>query len=197
MKISTEAYTAVIVGIDADSSPVRRMRESEAVARALAELCGPQARKVNDSIGAPHLEIDGKPQEISISVSHSRDYAAVAVSPFGLFGLDIEQMRGQLEKVAHRVLSPEEFDDYSRLEQGLLRAWTLKEALYKACRSYAGVEIDFAEQLHLPLGEENKAVFTHPNIEGAISLQCDVHRVDSDTLLSVVWGARPLPSAKN
>ena len=99
----------------------------------------------------------------SVSISHCRNLAALAVSPAGNpLGIDIERPRRQLATVAPRVLSPSELDYYSSFPSGLLQAWTLKEALYKA----AGITgADFARQLRIPLPGHEFATAVKPSGE--------------------------------
>lgn len=60
-------------------------------------------------------------------------------------------------KFRRRVLSSAEYDFYSSFEGGLLLAWTLKEALYKASRSMLNDEPCFATQLHIPVSDGSLA----------------------------------------
>ncbi len=135
----------------------RAAREEAAVAAMVAKAFGPGARRVHDALGAPYiLKADGSRLGECISISHSRRTAALAVCA-ATIGIDIEEERSQLSRVAPRVLSDDEFKVYSQQPHGLLRAWTLKEALFKASRARCGGEIDFTRQLHLPLGKEAEA----------------------------------------
>lgn len=103
----------------------RRERERAAVAGLIASLFGPDARLGHTPLGAPYLV--GGPH---ISVSHSAHYAAVAACTEAPIGIDIEEERPeQLERVAPRVMTPDELAAYSGR---LLQAWTIKEAAFKA-----------------------------------------------------------------
>ena len=107
----------------------RRRREEAAIDR-LVERIAPGKKLVHEEYGAPLLE----GSSVSVSVSHSRRFAALAWAdrPISV-GVDIEEMRpGQLERVAGRFLAAEEVDFYGASPERLLRAWTLKEAAYKA-----------------------------------------------------------------
>lgn len=136
---------------DIDQGPsTRREREEAAVVRLVERVFGAGARRVHDPLGAPVIALpDGTVCKEYVSLSHSRRTAALAVSTRRI-GIDIEEERPQLDRVAARVLSDDELKHYLPLPHGLLRAWTLKEALYKASRALTGAEIDFARQLHLP-----------------------------------------------
>ena len=146
----------------ADSQP-RRNAEAEAVAKLVARAFGRDAIKTNAPDGAPLIEGSAA----SVSISHCRNLAALAVSPAGNpLGIDIERPRRQLATVAPRVLSPSELDYYSSFPSGLLQAWTLKEALYKA----AGITgADFAGQLRIPLPGHEFATAVKPSEIGRAS----------------------------
>lgn len=97
------------------------------------------------SEGAPYLPM--LPDK-SISISHSRDLCALAIAPAGMsIGVDIESEREQLRRVAPRVLSLGELRLYDDGADGLLKAWTLKEALYKAALTPG---LDFARDIKIP-----------------------------------------------
>lgn len=83
----------------------------------------------------------------SLSISHSRCTVAVAIDPVRTIGIDIEERERahRMPQLAPRVLNTTEIATYAGAEE-LLRAWTLKEAAYKAAR--AGV--DFLHDIHLP-----------------------------------------------
>lgn len=122
----------------------RQERERAAVGAMVRGLFGDGAAIAHDAAGAPRLE--GRPE--SISVSHSRRTAAIAVDRLGrAIGIDIEEARAQLHRVAARVLSAEELAAYGGSDETLAMAWTLKEAAYK-CAGEAG--LDFRRDISLP-----------------------------------------------
>lgn len=132
----------------------RREAEKAAVAR-LLEYALPGAVLAHTPHGAPIVA--GGP---FISISHSRTHAALAVCAAAPVGIDIETMRGQLPRVAPRVLSDAEMAVYGVSPEGLLQAWTLKEAIYKAALTPG---LDFRRDIHLPLGDEkNEATVAAP-----------------------------------
>ena len=142
-------YRIYFEDIEQSPSP-RREREEAAVVRMVERVFGAGARRVHDALGAPLIMLpDGNRCKEYVSLSHSRRTAALAVSSRRI-GIDIEEERPQLGRVAARVLSDDELKQYLQLPHGLLRAWTLKEALFKASRALTDAEIDFARQLHLP-----------------------------------------------
>ncbi len=126
-------YGDIILAVEplagADGIP-RRQAEAEAARALLRRL-----------IACPGAEIthlpDGTPccdaYRGSLSISHSRHYVAVALCPGRRVGVDIEEPRpGQLRRVASRFMHPDELAIDSS-DEALLRAWTIKEAMYKAC----------------------------------------------------------------
>lgn len=76
---------------------------------------------------------DGRPEIPNgphISISHTRRYAAVAISASRAVGIDIEQSDRNFQRVAPKYLSHSEQEQM--LEQECMAAtWCVKEALYK------------------------------------------------------------------
>ncbi len=133
-----------ITPIEADPGRTRTEREHAAVGAIIARFFGADAIVGHRDTGAPYLV--GR-EDISLTVSHSRDYAAVAFSAERTAGVDIEQWREQLVRVAPRVLSESEMAVYGVSSDLLLRAWTMKEALYKAALTPG---LDFRRDIMLP-----------------------------------------------
>lgn len=136
--------TLGVTPIEADPDRTRTEREHAAVGDIIARFFGADARVGHRDSGAPYLV--GR-EDISLSVSHSRDYAAVAFSSERTVGVDIEQWREQLLRVAPRVLSESEMAVYGVSSDLLLRAWTMQEALYKAALTPG---LDFRRDITLP-----------------------------------------------
>ena len=109
-----------------DTQVSRRTRETNAIESLVAHAFGRKLTIAHRPDGSPYLL--HKPS-VFISVTHSLEYAALAIAPFPV-GIDIEQPREQLRRVATKVFSPTEISKLTSLPL-LLRAWTLKEALYK------------------------------------------------------------------
>lgn len=131
--------------INSDDSKSRRQREVQVVTELVEGVFGKDFHIEHTPEGAPFVPGISRP----ISVSHSRNLAALAVGARAgsRIGIDAEEARMQLARVAPRVLSKRELDQYSQLPDGLLRAWTMKEALYKA----AGIPgLDFSTDIVLP-----------------------------------------------
>jgi phosphopantetheine--protein transferase-like protein len=86
-----------------------------------------------------HSEVDehGKPYLVNlpyhISLSHSFDYAAVMISRSGPVGIDIEQIKEKVERIARKFMSAEELDflDTNNKVNQLYICWCAKEAVYK------------------------------------------------------------------
>jgi 4'-phosphopantetheinyl transferase len=79
----------------------------------------------------------GKPYLVTlpyhISLSHSFDYAAVMISRKKKVGIDIEQIKQKVERIAHKFMRPEELAFISKDHQiqQLYTCWCVKEAVYK------------------------------------------------------------------
>ncbi len=109
----------------------RREAEKDAVNRLIIDEFGADTILSYAPDGHPELRVAGR--TVSISISHCRDEAVVAVSNNDSpVGIDIETAREQLMRVAPKFLTPDEMVTYAGSIHKLLRAWTTKEAVYKA-----------------------------------------------------------------
>lgn len=96
------------------------------VSRIVREELGPDVRIIHEADGSPLLV--GSP--LHISVSHSRNYVALALHPTLRIGVDIEEPRlEQLRRVMSRFLAANEVPLWG---DRLLASWTCKEAVFKA-----------------------------------------------------------------
>ncbi|MFT6216190.1 MAG: phosphopantetheinyl transferase [Roseivirga sp.] len=95
---------------------------------------------VKNEFGKPHLTLQG----LEISISHTKGYAAAALSTKKPIGIDIEHERPQILRIAHKFLHESEKawagEDITKLTQ----IWCAKEALYKL---HGRTQLIFAEQL--------------------------------------------------
>lgn len=137
-------YDVSIYGCAVKPSADRHAAETAAVA-ALVEECvrdgvlPPGASISHRESGAPY--VDGT--VASVSVSHCRELALLAVHAGGLpIGIDVESANrgGQLERVAAKFLSKEQASLWGGDMAIMLRAWTVKEAVYK-CAGVAGMPL--------------------------------------------------------
>jgi len=94
----------------------------------------------------------GKPYLVElpyhISLSHSFDYAAVMISKTRPVGIDIEQIKEKVERIAHKFMKPDEMafiSDEHKIQQ-LYVCWCAKEAVYKC---YGQKEVSFADNISL------------------------------------------------
>lgn len=107
----------------------RRSAEKEAERRLLKAAFGDDCELLHAADGAPYLRDDATP----ISISHGAGRCVLAVSTDGRpIGVDIECWREQLHRVARKFLTPAEMPLYIDEPPLLLRAWSAKEAVFKA-----------------------------------------------------------------
>lgn len=124
-----------------------RQRERQAVEGLIREAFGRTLPLGHRADGAPLLPVDA-----SISISHCAGVAALAVGPAGAhIGIDIETLRPQLQRIAPKFLSADEQRVYGVDLEGLVAAWTLTEAAYKAA-GVAGLHL--VSDIRLPLEDE-------------------------------------------
>jgi 4'-phosphopantetheinyl transferase len=126
-----------------------------------------------------HFKVDahGKPYLVNlpyhISLSHSFDYAAVMISKEPV-GIDIEQVKEKVERIAHKFMRKEEMafiNDTDKINR-LYVCWCAKEAVYKC---YGQKEISFADNILLePFNFEGHGLVKAHLNKGEISLNYDV-----------------------
>lgn len=106
----------------------RRAAERSAVRSLVEEAFGRDAILEHDAHGAPYV----KGADVHVSVSHGAGYALLAVNPDGPVGVDIEAYRRSLPQLAPRFMEGSELAAYGSSSTMILKAWTAKEALFKA-----------------------------------------------------------------
>jgi 4'-phosphopantetheinyl transferase len=98
---------------------------------------------IKDDNGKPFL-VDSL---FDISLSHSREFAAVIAAPQAV-GIDIQKVVDKIDRIAHKFMRDEEMEslqEATRLEH-LHVYWGAKEALYKA---YGRRQLDFKEHIFI------------------------------------------------
>lgn len=119
----------------------KRIQEFLSVRLLLQTVLGYDAQVIYDDNGKPTLSN----AELKISISHTKDYAAVYVSPCRELGIDIEQMSDKIFRVKNKFLNEEEckaIDSTDKIQ--LLLCWSAKEAVYKLV---PGLRPDYWEQV--------------------------------------------------
>ncbi|QJD97130.1 4'-phosphopantetheinyl transferase superfamily protein [Mucilaginibacter robiniae] len=98
------------------------------------------------------IDEHGKPYLVNmpyqISLSHSFDYAAVMISKSRPVGIDIEQIKEKVERIAPKFMKLQElaFMDEQAKIQHLYVCWCAKEAVYKC---YGRKEVSFLDNIAL------------------------------------------------
>ena len=115
-----------------EQGPWRSQKEqSEAARRLLCSMLGEELAVEHNTDGAPYL-----PQrpDLHISISHCRTAVAVAVSPEGRVGIDVECRRRVGEDLMKRVCTADELAAVQASDDPtmtFLQLWTRKEAVLK------------------------------------------------------------------
>lgn len=111
-------------------SPQKRLEwlAGRLLIRYLVDALGlPYQGIVKDQFGKPFL----KNLNYHISLSHSYPYVAAQINPIHAVGIDIEQPKDKLLRVAPRILNPEELENAGTNITKHCVYWSAKEALYK------------------------------------------------------------------
>ena len=101
-----------------------RIKEWLAVRVLLNHMLGSNAEIVYTENGAPRL----KGSNTHISISHTKEYACIALSDIYKVGVDIEHISNKAERVKSRFIGENEPDD-TLLKTILI--WSAKESAYK------------------------------------------------------------------
>jgi len=155
-----DVYVWKVSETEADLLSLRRLSVSEQ--SHLQSLKNPQKRLhwlayrvlLREALGVD-FEIsyldDGKPLLLSpqkfLSVSHSKDFAAIFLSDTQPVGIDIEKISDRIQKVVPKFLSETEQQNSDLSDSSLLHFyWGAKEAVYKLFNQH---RLLFAEQIHI------------------------------------------------
>lgn len=124
-----------------------RLREKAAVRVLLKELLEEEPSIGYKDSGKPFL----KNTSLQISISHTKGYAAVIVSPIAV-GIDIEHISDRVKRVESMFINSYEYVDSAKEIQHLLLHWSAKETVYKALNK-VGIDFktDFTIQKFAPL----------------------------------------------
>lgn len=116
---------------------------ARALIKILSENAGVDFQGIRkDEFGKPHLT----GHDLFISLSHSYPYVAAQISAKQAVGIDVEQPKEKLLKVAPRILSTEELANAGSDIIKHCIYWCAKETLYKI---YGKGGLHFSHQLNL------------------------------------------------
>jgi 4'-phosphopantetheinyl transferase len=171
------------------ANPVRRLEFLSV--RALACSMGVDANTIayHDS-GKPYLKNHGQ----TISISHTKGYVAVLLSPHEGAGVDIEQRSERILRVRHKFMHPEEercltnnIEDKDLQTTALLLHWCAKEALFK---SIPDEGVDFAQELRISdlTTLSGTGSFTGKALRSGLDF-CIDYRIEPDFILTCSFSA--------
>lgn len=127
-KCSAGRATIYATRLGSSTRVTRRNTEIQAVNRLARQATGLNTDVCHHTDGAPYIPgFDGH-----VSVTHGASMAIMSVSHNCRTGIDAECWREQLVRVAPRFIRPEEMSVHAASPDCLLRAWTSKEAIFKA-----------------------------------------------------------------
>ena len=130
---------------------IQRKKEWLATRALLNELTGQPTQISYHDDGRPYLE----DYPMKISISHTKGYAAVLLHSKSDPGIDIELDSRSAERVATRILTPEELESCRENEgisnKKLLIHWCAKEAIFKMIPDNS---VSYAKQIHISLNDQ-------------------------------------------
>ena len=96
-----------------------------------------------------------KDSEWHISLTHAFPYAAAALRKHQPTGIDVEKKGRNIKNISSRFLASEEYARWHTNDLALTRAWSTKEAIYKAM---AQPGLSFQEEIILPEFNQNPII---------------------------------------
>ena len=141
-------------GLNQFTSPHRKV-EWLSVRVLLYQLLGGTTPVAYEASGKPYLA----DRTQFISISHTKGYVAVILSPLAEVGIDIEQYGARIHKVSHKFMRDDEVASpyQSDATWSLLLHWSAKEVMFKCLHT---AEVDFREHLHiLPFSVSSEGTF--------------------------------------
>ena len=136
--------------------------------------------------GRPYLENS----TVNISISHTKGYAAILLNEYDIPGIDIELDSRSAEKVASRILSPEELESCRENEnysnKKLLVHWCAKEVIFKIVPEHG---ISYLKQINITLDNISEEIhaFRGTYYSESNSVAIDLFYKSFQELI-VVWG---------
>lgn len=143
--LATHKYDAQL----AEKRHEARRAEWLAVRLLVAEVLGTEKEVAYHASGRPFLT-DGS---FHISISHTKEYAALAYHPDKEIGADIEYISSRVERIAHRFTSSDEAayiesqNESDRMMYHLVN-WSAKETLYKLVDNPAAADFQATFFIH-------------------------------------------------
>lgn len=135
----------------------------------LLNLLGEEQMILNREDGSPYLA-DGK---MHISISHTKDYAAILLHEAFAVGIDIETRSERINKIAGKFISDHEYIDPSQRTVHQLLHWSAKESLFKLMNEQG---VNFRHHLHIhPFTPERSGVITATETKSGLTRSFSLH----------------------
>lgn len=134
---------------------------------------------VKNANGKPLL----KNNNAEISLTHSYPYAAAVIDKNTAVGIDLEQPKEKLKKVAHKFLSGEEIENGQNDVQTLCILWCAKETLYKICDKK---KLSFKEEMRIEAFEPHQSgsLVGKVIVEGSDKAYKLEYRIEKDYIMT-------------
>lgn len=137
----------------------------------LFRLLGEHKEVCYEPSGKPYLS----DRSSFISISHTKGYVAVVLSPDRSVGIDIEQYAGRVHKVAHKYMREDEPVSLYKEDDtwSLLLHWSAKEVMFKCMDAD---EVDFRRHLRIePFVPQEEGLFLGHEYRTAQQRQFRIH----------------------
>lgn len=109
-----------------------------------------------------HYHPSGRPyiadRELHLSISHTKGYVSVIISPTNEVGIDIEKISDRVHRVAHKFVRDDELlpEEPIQKTHALLLIWSAKEVMFKCMNEEA---VDFREHMRVDISQADGGCF--------------------------------------
>jgi 4'-phosphopantetheinyl transferase len=155
----------------------RRVMEWLTTRVLLFELLGEEKIIDNQPDGRPFL-VDGS---YKISISHTREYAALLLHRECLVGIDVETISERVKRLSEKFISEHEYIDPSQQVIHQLLHWSAKETMFKVMEER---EIDF--KIHLRVHPFQPGMKGHFQASESKTLQRKTYQIHYEILPGAV-----------
>ena len=134
----------------------------------------------NDPSWAISHEQNGKPilrNGWHISISHTKGFCTVIISPDQTVAVDIEYTSNRVERIAHKFIREDEKAD--TIEEMLIH-WSAKETMYKL---YSDDRLGFEEMRLLPFALQKQGIVLTENLRRSTAVEVS-YEINSSFVLT-------------
>lgn len=136
---------------------------------------GEEKRIAYNPDGSPYVVTNQGEERLFISISHTRGFAAIAISRTQKIGIDIEALGTRIEKIVHRFSfeteKPIDCRSVDEWRKYYTVVWSAKESVFKSCGKSATDVVTNITLTPFHLETKGQVIATAPCAEKVVTYQ--------------------------